>query len=208
MVGHSYGGHALGVLPNHQLLDAFYVFGTGSGWHGWMPPLERLRIVLLWNLVGPLVTRWKGYLPFKRMGMGENLPLDVYRQWKRWQLSTLLLTTRHGRNCTRRLPRCACRLSPPTRWTTPGPRRASRDAFMQGYRNADWQAHTIQPDAHTGPIGHMGYFRPSSTAVVARGTGLVCPAQGHVSTTRQRSHPARGGAAGLSGQGQRRGGME
>ncbi len=163
MVGHSYGGHALGVLPNHQLLDAFYVFGTGSGWHGWMPPLERLRIVLLWNLVGPLVTRWKGYLPFKRMGMGENLPLDVYRQWKRWCsyphyfFDDPARPELHEAFAQVRMPIVAAN-SLDDAWASP----RSRDAFMQGYRNADWQAHTIQPDAHTGPIGHMGYFRPSS----------------------------------------------
>lgn len=105
MVGHSYGGHALGVLPNHQLLDAFYVFGTGSGWRGWMPPLERLRIVLLWNLVGPLVTRWKGYLPFKRMGVGENLPLMCPGSGSAGAaIHATFLTTRRRENCARRLP--------------------------------------------------------------------------------------------------------
>ena len=78
------------------------------------------------------------------------------------QLSTLLFDDPARPELTRRLPRCAYRLSPPTRWTTPGPRQLARCFHAQGYRNADWQAHTIQPDALTGPIGHMGYFRPSS----------------------------------------------
>jgi predicted alpha/beta hydrolase len=38
MVGHSFGGHAFGLLPNHDRVARFYTFATGAGWHGWMPP--------------------------------------------------------------------------------------------------------------------------------------------------------------------------
>lgn len=37
VVGHSYGGHAFGLLPNHRKVAGFCVFGTGAGWHGYMP---------------------------------------------------------------------------------------------------------------------------------------------------------------------------
>lgn len=37
LVGHSYGGQALGLTPNHQKVTAMYCFGTGAGWHGYMP---------------------------------------------------------------------------------------------------------------------------------------------------------------------------
>jgi predicted alpha/beta hydrolase len=41
-------------------------------------------------------------------------------------------------------------------WAQP----ASRDAFMSGYRNVDWQKADIDPhQAGMGPIGHMGYFK-------------------------------------------------
>jgi iron complex outermembrane receptor protein len=32
LVGHSYGGHAFGLLSNHHNVAGFYVFGTGAGW--------------------------------------------------------------------------------------------------------------------------------------------------------------------------------
>lgn len=62
MVGHSYGGHAFGLLPGHERVQRLATFATGAGWHGWMPPLERLRVKLLWNVVGPLLVRTTGYL--------------------------------------------------------------------------------------------------------------------------------------------------
>ncbi|MCW5628060.1 MAG: alpha/beta fold hydrolase [Rhodoferax sp.] len=161
MVGHSYGGHAFGLLPNHDKVAAFYTFATGAGWHGWMPPGERLKVWMLWNLVGPLATRWKGYLPWRSFGMGEDLPLDVYRQWRRWcqfpryffddpQVRPLL----SGFHAVRTPILAANALD--DWWAQP----RSRDAFMAGYRNAAWQALDIDPArAGLGPIGHMGYFR-------------------------------------------------
>jgi predicted alpha/beta hydrolase len=84
MVGHSFGGHAFGLLPNHDRIARFYTFATGAGWHGWMPPLEQLRVLAMWRVIGPVSTRLAGYLPARRLRLGEDLPLDVYRQWRRW----------------------------------------------------------------------------------------------------------------------------
>jgi hypothetical protein len=80
MVGHSYGGHAFGLLPNHQRVARFVTFATGAGWHGWMPFAERLRVLAMWRVLGPLLTSWKGYLPWSLLGMGEDLDrLEEFR---------------------------------------------------------------------------------------------------------------------------------
>ena len=84
MVGHSYGGHAFGLLPGHERIERFATFATGAGWHGWMPPAERLRVIFLWRVLGPLVVRANGYLAWSLLGMGEDLPRDVFYQWRRW----------------------------------------------------------------------------------------------------------------------------
>ena len=76
IVGHSFGGHAFGMLPNHARVAGLYTFGTGAGWHGWMPPLERIKVLAMWHLLGPLLTRWKGYLSWSLLGLGEDLPID------------------------------------------------------------------------------------------------------------------------------------
>ena len=38
VVGHSFGGHAFGLVPQPERVAAMFTFGTGAGWHGWMPP--------------------------------------------------------------------------------------------------------------------------------------------------------------------------
>ena len=64
LVGHSYGGHALGMLPNHEKISRCYTLGSGSGWHGWMPLTERLKVQFMWNVMFPVLVAWKGYLPW------------------------------------------------------------------------------------------------------------------------------------------------
>ncbi|WP_302174799.1 alpha/beta fold hydrolase [uncultured Hydrogenophaga sp.] len=164
VVGHSYGGHALGLLPDPQQVMAAWTFATGAGWHGWMPPLERLRVLFMWRLLGPLMTRRAGYLPWSRLGMGEDLPLDVYRQWRHWcrfpryffdDPSMSPVTERFGQV---RFPIVAVNALDDA-WAPP----ASRDAFMAGYRRAPVRTITVDPRASgIGPVGHMGYFRPQA----------------------------------------------
>lgn len=161
MVGHSFGGHAFGLLPNVERIASLYTFGTGAGWAGWMPPLERWRVRILWNVVGPAITWWKGYLAWNSLGMGEDLPLGVYKQWRRW--------CRYPRYflddpAMQQMAQGFEKIHQPVfaanavddLWAPP----RSRDAFMSGYRNA--HLHTIDLDPKKigmAGIGHLGYFR-------------------------------------------------
>jgi predicted alpha/beta hydrolase len=161
-VGHSFGGHAFGLQPLHRRVAGVYTFGTGAGWHGWMPKAEQIKVLLMWRLIGPLLTRWKGYLAWKKLGMGEDLPLGVYRDWKRWcsfpryffdDPDMAHIQARFGEVTT---PIMAANATDDL-WASP----ASRDAFMSGYRNAPWTGIDIDPHrSGIGPLGHMGYFRP------------------------------------------------
>lgn len=161
VVGHSFGGHAFGLLPNFHRVARFYTFATGAGWHGWMPPLERVKVALLWNVVAPVVVGWNGYLAWSVLGMGEDLPIGVYQDWKRW------CQFPHYFFDDPRMPHVAARFDRVTTpivaanalddlWAPP----SSRDAFMAGYRSAPWRPVDIDPGQRgLGPIGHMGYFR-------------------------------------------------
>ena len=163
VVGHSYGGHAFGLLPNHGDVAGFYVFGTGAGWHGYMPFAERLRVLAMWNVVLPVLTWWKGYCPWKMLGLGEDLPVDAYQQWRHWcrfpryffddpamggieQSYAKVNTPIIAANALDDL------------WAPP----SSRDAFMQGYVNTTVTREDIDPRCIGSGIGHMGYFRQAA----------------------------------------------
>lgn len=170
MVGHSYGGHALGLLPNHEKIAGVYLFGVGAGWHGWMPRMERLRVLAMWHIVGPIVTRWKGRLAWSKLGMGEDLPLGVYHQWKHWCsfpryfLDDPKVPEIAAGFATVRTPILALNATDDL-WAPP----LSRDAIMSGYRNAPWHGVDIDPaTAGMGKLGHMGYFRQHAQPLWAR----------------------------------------
>jgi predicted alpha/beta hydrolase len=165
MIGHSYGGHALGLLPNHARLRACWTFATGAGWSGWMPRLERVRVHAMWNVMGPLMVARHGYLKWSKLGMGEDLPLDVYRQWKHWcgypryffddpEVGAGL----RAEFARVRMPIVAANALD-DRWAPP----RSRDAFMAAYTGASVEARDVAPRAHgLRGVGHMGYFRPQA----------------------------------------------
>ena len=168
IVAHSYGGHALGLLPDPSVVSTMYAFGSGSGWHGWMPRAERIRVALLWNVVGPVVVNSMGYLAWKRLGFGEDLPLGVYRQWKHWcrfpgywfddpeigaQMDALFARVQ--------VPITAVN-SIDDRWASP----AARDALFAHYVNCQLTTRDLHPgEIDRSSIGHMGYFRRGSESL-------------------------------------------
>ncbi|MGO4701252.1 alpha/beta hydrolase family protein [Dyella sp. 2RAB6] len=161
LVGHSFGGHALGLLPNHQRLAGAYLFGVGAGWHGWMPQPERTRIWLAWNVLLPMLTHWKGYMPWKLLGAGEDLPMGVYRDWRRWCrfphyfFDDPAMSHMADVYARVRTPIVAANAVDDL-WALP----RSRDAFIGGYRHAPLQRRDVDAKKEGyGSLGHMGYFR-------------------------------------------------
>ncbi len=163
MVGHSFGGHALGLLPNHRRISRFYVFATGSGWYGFMPLAERLRVRLMWSAVHPLFVRWKGYAPMAALGVCEDLPVGVYEHWRRWcNLPRYFLDDPAMAGIAEKMAEVRTPITAANSfddaWVPP----RSRDAFIQGYRNAPLTTVDIDPREIGAAIGHMGYFRQSA----------------------------------------------
>ena len=163
LVGHSYGGHAFGLLPNHRKIAGFYVFGTGAGWHGYMPAGERLRVLAMWKIVFPVLTWWKGYCPWKMLGIGEDLPVDAYRQWRHWCgfpryfFDDPAMRGIEDDFAEVRTPIVAVNALDDL-WAPP----ISRDAFIQGYRNAPLTRDDLDPRRIGGKVGQMGYFRQAA----------------------------------------------
>ena len=161
LVGHSLGGHAIGQLPRPNELQAAYVCGVGAGWHGWMPRPERYRAWAMWNLLGPLTTRAYGYHPMSKFGMGEDLPIGVYRDWKKWRaLPHYFFDDPAAHEITHkfadvRIP-VAAAVSVDDLWAPP----SSRDAFFKGYSGTSVDHIDLTPDdLGVTQVGHMGYFR-------------------------------------------------
>ena len=160
VVGHSFGGQAYGLLSPELKLLGLCAFGTGNGWHGHMAPLERVKILAMWHLLAPALTRVYGYLPSQLVGLGEPLPMGVYRQWKRWCASEhhwFEDTSFDARGHFDRVRSSVLAINASDDpWA--GPRSAR--TFMQHYRHANLELRTVTPsELGVSTIGHMGYFR-------------------------------------------------
>jgi len=120
-----------------------------------------LKVRLLWSIVGPVATFPSGYLPAKLIGLGQDLPLGVYRQWREWCASPTYFFDRLDNDYQARFDRVNVPIHAVASVDDPWSPPKSVRAFVAGYRNAG----SIQVD-ETGPtklgvakIGHMGYFR-------------------------------------------------
>jgi predicted alpha/beta hydrolase len=84
VVGHSFGGQAIGLLPQPERIAAALVVGSQSGyWRNW-PPLGRAWMWPTTHLLLPGISRALGYFPASRLGFGEDLPAGVAIEWARW----------------------------------------------------------------------------------------------------------------------------
>lgn len=167
LVAHSFGGHALGMLPNHARLRAVIICACGAGWAGWNPVKERIRLWALWNVVFPPLVRRKGYMPMSMFGMGEDLPRGVYLQWKRW--CTFPHYFLDDPNAAELKAACATVRTPILAFTAADDAWApprSRDAFLlEAFPNARIERVELDPRDFGGSIGHVGYFRKHMTSL-------------------------------------------
>jgi predicted alpha/beta hydrolase len=159
VVGHSFGGHAFGQLsrPNDTL--GLFTVATGAAWSGYMPPSERLKVETMWKLLGPVATTVTGFLPGAVWG-GEDLPLGVYRDWKRWSHMPRYFFDDPAMDAQAKFSRVRVPVHGVTasddRWAPP----ESMRVFLSHYRCAPLTLE-VQSPAELGvrTLGHVGHFR-------------------------------------------------
>jgi predicted alpha/beta hydrolase len=169
LAGHSFAGHGVGMLPRAGELKAAWICGSGAGYSGYMPVLERVKVELLWHLLAPASALWKGYAPMSWFGIGEDIPLGIYQDWKRWCAMPKYFFSDPALENTEFIARFN-RLTIPMafvnasddKWALP----PSRDAFIEGYKSAKLSRVDIRAqDFGVREIGHMGYFRAPMAAL-------------------------------------------
>ena len=84
LVGHSAGGQMIGLLSNHACIERVVGVAASTGWFGGMRFAFALKARFGLRLMVPLGTLVKGYAPTAWLGLGENLPAQVARQWGQW----------------------------------------------------------------------------------------------------------------------------
>jgi predicted alpha/beta hydrolase len=160
LFGHSFGGQGLGLFPGARRLTAAVLVATQSGYWGHWSWLYRPRVLFLWYVMIPVVTALLGYFPAKRLGLGEDQPAGVARQWARWGrhrdylLRDGVAQWEEG-YAALRLPILGIGLSDDTY----APQRAMA-AILALYRNAEIEhRHVVPSERGLGKVGHFGFFK-------------------------------------------------
>jgi Predicted alpha/beta hydrolase len=81
LLGHSAGGQLLGIVPNYAKVEKVVAIAGSTGHVKGLRGRTKLLAPVMFNIIFPLARITKGYGPTQAIGMGENLPKDVAREW-------------------------------------------------------------------------------------------------------------------------------
>ncbi|GGK56997.1 alpha/beta hydrolase family protein [Amphritea balenae] len=85
-IGHSVGGHMLGMMDNTDRIDQAITVAAGTGtWWFNAPPTRRIAW-LFWYFIVPVAVPLYGYFPGKKLRFMCDMPKGVVMQWRRWCL--------------------------------------------------------------------------------------------------------------------------
>jgi predicted alpha/beta hydrolase len=168
-VGHSFGGQALGLLPNNAKIERALLIAAQAGYWKLMTAPERYRVYALLNFVGRPLTHVLGYMPGK-VGLGMDLPKDAFLQWTGWVMSPRYLFDDAGLDALQNFPkyqgalRALCMSDDP--WAT----RPAVELLCSGFTSIEPEIITVTPaGAGAARIGHMGFFKPEHRDTLWRG---------------------------------------
>lgn len=161
VLGHSLGGQIMGLLGEDVGLDGMVTVSAQSGYWRLQHPGQRWKLFLAAWILFPALNGWYGYLPWKRLYGGENIPGDAARQWYCWCRNPDYLLgdeTLNGRGGYRRfsVPILAYSFEDDV-WGY----RESVDRMMEAYTRAEvTRVHLDPKDVGVDSIGHFGFFDP------------------------------------------------
>lgn len=160
-VGHSVGGHAIGLSAATTRLRAGVLVASHAGASSTVRGLaERLRVRFLLRVLAPLLCALFGYMPGRRIGLGEDLPRGVMLQWAGWTALPRYFFDDPALDAARRMARVGIPLLvlgfDDDPWANP----VAVDMLVSHLVNAQVERRTIDPRAAGVPaVGHMGFFR-------------------------------------------------
>jgi predicted alpha/beta hydrolase len=86
-LGHSFGGQAFALMPGNARFRRIAMIAAQAGALRLLEGFERWKVTALLGAVAPAATALAGYMPGKRLGLGEDMPAGVLSEWRRWCFS-------------------------------------------------------------------------------------------------------------------------
>ncbi len=167
LLGHSAGGQMIGLMPNHARVQRLVGVACSTGWFRRMRPAFRAQAVFGLQMFVPLSIRLKGYALTSRIGLGEDLPAQVARQWGQWcsrggyATNAVKGRPEHDFHAQVRTPITVLHAS-----DDDIANEGTVADLLRTFPAAPRQAHCVHPADHgLRAIGHIDWFRPSHQAL-------------------------------------------
>jgi predicted alpha/beta hydrolase len=160
-MGHSVGGQIVALAPNADRVAALLCVAAQSGYWGHWPSARKLGMWALWHAAMPIGVRAVGYFPSRRLGLGEDLPPGVARQWAEWGRSPHYIAGPPGGAMRDRFARLRLAIRAYSFSDDHFAPRPAVEALLALYRGAMSTEHRHLTPAGLGlrHIGHFGFFR-------------------------------------------------
>lgn len=159
IVSHSVGGQILGLTPQNQYVAGMLGVASQSGyWQGW-PGWRKWYMFAVWHILIPGLTLI-GYFPASKVGLGEDLPAGVAREWARGGRNPRYILGFFGGTADDHYANFkGIFRSYSIEDDTFAPEQ-SVDALIPFYPNARSERLHVKPaDLGVNAIGHFGFFR-------------------------------------------------
>jgi predicted alpha/beta hydrolase len=167
LIGHSAGAQLVGLMPNRESLRRVVMVAGSTGYVGSIRMPMRLMAEFILRVYLPLTATVLGYSPARRIGLGEDLPAGVARQWARWCRKPGYIENAFGREVSRagydqfRIPIFALHAS-----DDPIATPANVQDLLRLFPQAPKETRLVEPRSFGYPsIGHIDYFRRSRSQI-------------------------------------------
>ena len=169
LIGHSFGGQALGLMPAPDRFDRALFVAAQSGYWGHWPGFSRYRGWALWHVILPALTHAAGYFPARVVGMGEDLPKGVALEWARWGRRPGYLLDDGDPGWREAYARVRVPIRSYSFADDDFAPAAAADALASFYRGAPVERRHVHPrELGVRAIGHWGFFREAFRASLWR----------------------------------------
>lgn len=165
IAGHSGGGFLHGLADNNHLIKAAAAIATPYGYWRMMTGNERWKVLLAMKIVLPGVARLRGYVP-GWLGIGEDLPAGVVREWARWCTHPDFLFGDETLHSKKHFASLHAPILNAYVTDDPWANAQSSLRIMSHFTNADITTMELTPQmADLTTLGHFGFFRKSASAL-------------------------------------------
>lgn len=160
VIGHSIGGQIVGFSNASTKVDLIVMVGAQTPyWKNYPGLWTSIKLFYFWYLAIPFFTKIIGFFPAKKLGLFEDLPGGVAKQWTRWAKSSNYIFDE--------LPEMKLQFSKlhlnalmiSAEDDALAPLKAVK-ALMESYGGIRWSHWHLKPeDILQKRIGHFGFFR-------------------------------------------------